>query len=157
MELSIRKSIESDLEIFFLNQTDEEANYMAAFTPKNPHDKEAYLNKWKRLMSDDTINMQTILTGDKVVGCVVKFVMYGDAEITYAISKEYWGRGITTKAVKTFLEKEPSRPIFGRVAFDNMGSQKILEKAGFKRIGKEMGFANARGVEIEEFIYKLEK
>ena len=32
MNISIRKSIESDLEVFFHNQADEEANYMAAFT-----------------------------------------------------------------------------------------------------------------------------
>ena len=155
MEPSIRKSIHSDLEIFFLNQADEEANHMAAFTSKNPHDKEAYINKWRRLMKDDTINMQTIIIGDKVIGCVVKFLIEGDAEITYALDKEYWGKGITTKAVKEFLEIEPTRPIHGRVAFDNFGSQRILEKTGFTRIGREMGFANARGKEIEEFIYKI--
>ena len=154
MEVSIRKSIESDLEIFFLNQTDEEANYMAAFTPKNPNDKQAYLSKWKKLIKDDNINMYSILVGATVVGCVVKFVMEGDAEITYAVSKEYWGKGITTEAVKKFLEKEQTRPIHGRVAFDNIGSQKILEKVGFERIGKDIGFANARGMEIEEFIYR---
>jgi len=157
MEISIRGSIESDLEIFFLNQTDEEANYMAAFTPKNPNDKEAYMNKWRKLLRDDSINMHTILLENRVVGCVVKFVMEGEAEITYAIDKEYWGKGLTTKAVKKFLENEQTRPIHGRVAFDNYGSQRILEKVGFERIGKETGFANARGKEIKEYIYKLEK
>lgn len=157
MEPSIRKSIEPDLDVFFLNQTDEKANYMAAFTSKNPHDKEAFLTKWRKLLKDDTINMQTILIGNKAIGCVVKFIMKGDAEITYAINKEYWGKGITTLAVKKFLETEQTRPIYGRVAFDNFGSQRILEKVGFERIRKETGFANARGMEIEEFIYKLEK
>ena len=152
---SIRNSVESDLEIFFINQTDYEANYMAAFTPKNPNDKEAYMAKWKRLLQDDTINMQTILYGNQVIGCVVKFVIEGDAEITYAISKEYWGRGLTTKAVREFLHNEKTRPIYGRVAFDNFASLRILEKVGFERVGKERGFANARGKEIEEFIYKL--
>lgn len=157
MEISIKKTIQPDLIIFFENQTDEEANYMAAFTPKNPNDKEAYLSKWKRLMKDDSINMHSIVLGTQVIGCVVKYVMEGDAEITYAIGKAYWGRGITTKAVKQFLDIEKNRPIYGRVAYDNFGSQKILEKVGFERIGKEKGFANARGKEIEEFVYKLEK
>ncbi len=151
--MTIRKSIESDLEIFFLNQTDEEANYMAAFTPKNPHDKETYMAKWRKLMKDDTINMQTILVDNKVIGCVVKFVMEGNAEITYAISKEYWGKGLTSKALAQFLEIEPTRPIHGRVAFDNYGSQRVLEKNGFKKIGTDQYFANARGKEIEEYIY----
>lgn len=157
MEITIRKSIESDLEIFFHNQTDELANHMAAFTPKNPNDKEAYLNKWRKLMEDNSINMQSILMGDEVVGCVVKFVIGGDAEITYAISKQHWGKGFTTIAVKKFLKNEQTRPIFGRVAYDNFGSQRILEKVGFEKMGKDKGFANARGKEIVEIIYKLEE
>ena len=48
------------------------------------------------------------------------------------------------------------RPLFARVAYDNYGSQKVLEKCGFKTIGKDTGFANARKMEIEEFIYKFE-
>jgi [ribosomal protein S5]-alanine N-acetyltransferase len=42
-----------------------------------------------------------------------------------------WGMGIATKALKAFLMKENTRPIFGRVAFDNFGSQKVLEKCNF--------------------------
>ena len=157
MKLSIRKSIESDLEVFFINQTDKEANYMAAFTSENPHDKEAYITKWKRLLEDDSINMHTIIFDNQILGCVVKFLIEKDAEITYAISKEHWGKGLATEAVRKFLDVEKTRPIHGRVAYDNFGSQRILEKVGFERIGKEKGFANARGKEIEEFIYKLEK
>ena len=155
MEISIRKSIESDLEVFFLNQSDKQAAHMAAFTPENPNDKEAYLNKWKKLLHDNSINMQTILVADNVAGCVVKYIMQGDAEITYAIGKAYWGKGLTTKAVKQFLDLESTRPIYGRVAYDNYGSQSVLEKVGFKKIGTEKGYANARQQEIEEFVYIL--
>lgn len=157
MHILLRRSIESDLEIFFLNQTDEEANQMAAFTPKDPFDKAAYIEKWTKLLKGDTINMQTILAGNEVVGCVVKFVMEGYAEITYAISKAWWSKGITTKAVKQFLEVEKTRPIFGRVAFDNYGSQKVLERTGFVKIDESLWFANARGKEIVEYIYKLDQ
>lgn len=156
MEIILRKSIQQDLEIFFLNQTDTEANRMAAFTPKDPFDKEAYMTKWLKLLDDETINMQTILIKEKVVGCVVKFIMAGNAEVTYAISKQYWGKGITTKALVQFLKTEKTRPIYGRVAFDNFGSQKVLERAGFVKIEESAWFANARGKEIVEFIYRLD-
>lgn len=155
MTVSLRPSIESDLEVFFINQADEEANQMAAFTSENPLDKEAYFTKWKRLMNDDSIHMQTIILDEMVVGCVVKFVIEGDAEITYATAKEYWNQGITTQAVKQFLQLEKARPLHGRVAYDNIGSQRILEKAGFEKDRKEKGYANARGKEIEEFVYIL--
>jgi RimJ/RimL family protein N-acetyltransferase len=51
------------------------------------------------------------LIDGEVVGCVVKFIMEGNAEITYAIDKKFWGQGITTIAVKQFLEEETTRPI----------------------------------------------
>ncbi len=64
-------------------------------------------------------------------------------------------RFLALKTLKSFLKVENTRPIFGRVAFNTIGSQKILEKCGFIKIGKDLGFANARQTEIEEFIYKL--
>jgi RimJ/RimL family protein N-acetyltransferase len=50
---------------------------------------------------------------------------------------------------------EMTRPLYGRTAFDNVGSQKVLEKCGFVRTGQDKGFANARQAEIEEYIYRL--
>jgi hypothetical protein len=50
--------------------------------------------------------------------------MEGDAEITYWIDKKFWGQGVATKALKDLLMIEKTRPVFGRVAFDNLGSQK---------------------------------
>lgn len=40
-------------------------------------------------------------------------------------------------------------------AFDNFGSQKVLEKCGFVKIGPDKGLENARQMEIEKFNYKL--
>ena len=154
-EIMLRKTALSDLEFFFIFQLDQDANYLAAFTAKDPRDKTAYLQKYTKLVNDPTINMQTIIVDNNIVGSVSKFEMEGDAEITYWIDKKYWGRGVATKALKELLKNEPARPIFGRVAFDNFGSQKVLEKCGFVRIGSDKGFANARQVEIEEYIYKL--
>lgn len=71
------------------------------------------------------------------------------------VDSKFWGLGIASKALDKFLTLETQRPIFGRVAFDNIGSQKVLEKCGFVKIGSDKGFANARQMKIEEFIYKL--
>ncbi len=153
--ITLRPTVLSDLEILFEFQTDEEAGYLAAFMPKNPNDKEAYISKYTKLLADPSINNQTILLNQRIVGSIAKFVMHGDTEITYWIDKPYWGQGIARKALAIFLEIVTMRPIYGRVAFDNVGSQKVLEKSGFLKIGTDRGFANARQMEIEEFIYKL--
>ncbi|SFE60833.1 Protein N-acetyltransferase, RimJ/RimL family [Chitinophaga sp. CF118] len=154
-EIILRKTEITDLEFFFIFQLDKEANYLAAFTSKDPADKTAYLQKYTKLLNDPTINMWTIMVNSIIAGSIAKFEMEGDAEITYWIDKKFWAKGIATKALKDFLTIENTRPIFGRVAFDNLGSQKVLEKCSFIKVGTDKGFANARQAEIEEFIYKL--
>jgi RimJ/RimL family protein N-acetyltransferase len=44
--------------------------------------------------------------------------------------------------------------LYGRTAFDNIGSQRVLEKCGFVKVGTDTGYANARQANIEEYIYK---
>ncbi|RYG37751.1 MAG: N-acetyltransferase [Chitinophagaceae bacterium] len=146
----------SDLDTLFEFQLDKEGAYLAAFMPEDPTDKEAYLSKFRKLLEDPTVNNQTILLRDQIVGSVSKFVMKGEAEITYWIDRSFWGKGIATSALQTFLSLESARPIYGRVAFDNFRSQKVLEKCGFKRVGADQGFANARQAEINEYIYRLD-
>lgn len=154
-QVKLRQSEISDLELFFQFQLDEEANYLAAFTSKDPSDKAAYIEKYTRHLNDPTINNMTILINETIAGSIAKFVLEGDAEITYWIDKNFWGIGIATEALKKLLTIENTRPIFARVAFDNIGSQKVLEKCGFIKTGTDKGFANARQEEIEEFIYRL--
>ena len=153
--IQLRPTEIPDLDYLFEFQLDKEGGYLAAFMPNNHADKEAYLRKHTKFLSDTTINNQTIMIGDRIVGSIAKFVIEGDAEITYWIDRKFWGQGIATKALKDFLAIETTRPLFGRTAFDNFGSQKVLEKCGFVKTGTDKGFANARQAEIEEFIYKL--
>ncbi|QQS30097.1 MAG: GNAT family N-acetyltransferase [Sphingobacteriales bacterium] len=153
IELTI--TVLDDLNAFFQFQLDKEANYLAAFTAKDSNDKTAYIERYAKYLKDPTKNLQTIKVNNVVAGSISKFMMEGEAEITYWIDKKFWGKGIATFALKKFLTIENTRPIFGRVAFDNFGSQKVLEKNGFVKVGTDKGFANSRQTEIEEFIYKL--
>lgn len=155
IEVLLRPTIEQDLDILFTFQLDKEGRYLAAFTPKDPSDKAIYIDKYTKLLNNPTVNNQTIIFDNKIVGSIAKFLMFGDNELTYWIDKQFWGKGIATLALKKLLTIENSRPIFGRVAFDNFGSQKVLEKCGFVRVGTDKGFANARQTEIEEYIYEL--
>ena len=154
-DLTLRDTLESDLEIFFNNQLDKEAGHMAAFTAKDPTDREAYFTKWKKLLQDDTKYNQTILWDELIVGSISSYAMAGELHVTYWISKQYWGKGIATNALLAFLKKMHKRPLFGSAAFDNLASQRVMEKCGFKFLQLEKGFANARDQEIEERIYCL--
>jgi ribosomal-protein-alanine N-acetyltransferase len=153
--LRLRPTEEADLELLFQFQMDEQAGYLAAFTAQDPTDWEAYFKKYTQILRDPTTNTQTILLDGVVVGSIAKFEMEGEAGITYWLDRRYWGQGIASTALHAFLHLETMRPIFGRIAFDNVGSQRVLEKAGFVKIGTDSGFANARQAVIEEFIYQL--
>ncbi len=154
-EITLRPTTVADLNHLFVFQLDPDARHLAAFTPKDPTNKQAYLEKYTRILLDPTTNNQTLMVNNIIAGSIGKFIMEGHAEITYWLDKQYWGQGIATRALKKFLEEELTRPIFGRVAFDNFGSQKVLEKCGFIKVGSDKGFANARQMEIEEWIYTL--
>ncbi len=153
--ITLTKTEVDDLNVLFEFQLDKEAIQLAAFTPKDPTDKIAYIEKYSKHLADPTINNQTIRVDGVIAGSIAKFVMENNAEITYWIDRKFWGQGIATSALREFLKIVPVRPIYGRVAFDNYGSQRVLEKCGFEKIGKDKGFANARQAEIEEYIYRL--
>jgi len=155
-KLLLRNVVNDDLPIFFEHQLDQEANYMAAFTAKDPTNQEVFMIHWHRILADKTNIIQTILFNGKVAGSVSSYEDEGKPEVTYWLGKDYWGKGIATWALKEFLaQKNQIRPIYARVAKDNLGSQRVLEKCGFKIIGESKGFANARDQQIEEFLLEL--
>ena len=147
----------ADLETLFQFQTNAEGIRMAAFTAKDPNDKVAYIEKWTKIVNNPDIRMQTIWLNEKIVGSVVHFDMMNETNVSYWIDQPFWGQGIATKALQLFMTDSPKTTFFGRVAFDNYGSQKVLERCGFQRISTETGFANGRNTEIEEFIYRFDK
>jgi ribosomal-protein-alanine N-acetyltransferase len=153
--ITLYKTEVADLEIFFQFQLDPEAIHLAAFIAKDSDNKAAYIEKYSKFLTDPTINMKTITLDGAIVGSIAKFMMFDEAEITYWVDRKYWGKGIGAGALKIFLETETTRPIYGRAAFDNIGSQRVLEKCGFIKVGEDKGFANARQEEIAEYIYKL--
>jgi RimJ/RimL family protein N-acetyltransferase len=155
-KLVLRNVVNDDLPIFFEYQLDQAANYMAAFTAKDPTNREAFMAHWHRILADKTVIIRTIIFDGQVAGSVSSYEDEGKPEVTYWLGKEYWGKGIATWALKEFLaHKNQIRPIYARVAKDNLGSRRVLEKCGFRIIGESKGFANARGQEIEEFILEL--
>jgi len=155
MNILLRDIHKNDLPILFEEQKDPEANYMAAFTSKEPDDWDAFLNHWNKIMPNRSIITKTILLDNIVVGQVLSFLLLENREVSYWIGKEYWGRGIATKALIDFLKILDIRPLYARTAYDNIGSIRVLEKCGFNKIEKAQYFANARKKEIEEYIFEL--
>ena len=153
--IQLRDVTWDDLPLFFEQQLDSTANYMAAFTAKDPTDREAFMAHWARILGDEGILIKTILFEGQVAGYVLTHGWFGELEVTYWLDRRYWGRGLATQALAAFLQVQKSRPLVGRAAKDNVSSIRVLQKCGFVLTGEDRGFANARGEEIEEVILTL--
>ncbi len=155
-DLFLRDVVEDDLPLFFDFQLDPDANHMAAFTARDPTDREAFTAHWHKIMAEPTNIIRTIVCDGQVVGSVSSYEEAGRPEVTYWIGRAHWGKGIATRALTAFLARANStRPIYARVSRDNLGSRRVLEKCGFQVIGEMRGFANARGQEIAELLLEL--
>src|SRR6188768_3387107 len=132
-DVQLRDVTEADLPIFFEQQLDPDANRMAAFTARDPADRDAFMAHWHRILSDSTTMNKTVLYDGQVAGSVASYVDpgLGEPEVTYWIGKEYWGKGVATRALSALLDVQTTRPIYGRAARDNVGSIRVMEKCGF--------------------------
>jgi RimJ/RimL family protein N-acetyltransferase len=90
-----------------------------------------------------------------VAGSVASFEDFGQLEVTYWLGREFWGKGIATRALASLLAFQTTRPIYARAAKDNAASLRVLQKCGFVITGEDKGYANARGQVIEEYILTL--
>jgi RimJ/RimL family protein N-acetyltransferase len=154
--VTLRATRAGDLDALFAFEQHAEAVRMAAFTARDPTDRAAFDAHWQRLIDDPAVDARTIRADGAIVGSVGRWFDAGAPEITYWIDPAHWGEGIATRAMRLFLDALRERPVRARVAADNAGSIAVLEKLGFRQVGVEVSFANARGVEIEERLYRLD-
>ncbi|MFF4793840.1 GNAT family N-acetyltransferase [Streptomyces sp. NPDC001276] len=154
MEVVLREVHDSDLPVFFRQMNDPEALRMAAFTPKDPADHEAFEAHWRRLRASSVVLRTVLLDGD-VAGSAAVYGEPGEREVTYWVDRAYWGRGVATAALRALLAEVPERPLYARAAADNTGSLRVLAKCGFRESARARGFAEARGEEIDEVVLSL--
>ena len=152
----LREVRRDDLSLFFVHQNDLEAATMAAFTSRDPADRDAFDAHWGRILKDPTLVSRTIEVDGIVAGNILCFPLFGKTSVGYWIGKEHWGKGIASAALKAFVGELKMRPLYAAAAADNVGSIRVLEKAGFAIYGSEMGYANARKAEIKEVLLRLD-
>lgn len=156
MDVVLREVHDSDLPVFFRQMNDPEALRMAAFTAKDPADRDAFETHWRRLRSSPDVLPRTVLADGDVVGTAAVYGEPGEREVTYWVDRAYWGQGVATAALRALLAEVPERPLYARAAADNAGSLRVLHKCGFRETARATGFAQARGEEIEEVVLRLE-
>jgi RimJ/RimL family protein N-acetyltransferase len=127
-DVLLRDVMASDLAVFFEHQRDPEANRMAAFEAR---DKDAFMAHWTKIGADQTVVTRTVVADGQVAGNVGCWEQSGRRMIGYWIGREFWGRGIGTRALSAFLDEVTTRPLYAHVAVHNVASIRVLQKCGF--------------------------
>ena len=82
---------------------------------------------------------------------------HGLAEVGYALTTLYQGQGVMTDALQILLDDIFLNTLLERIearcAIDNLGSQRVLEKNGFRREGHLKGYFKLRGRRVDNYLY----
>ena len=151
--LELRDVHRDDLPILFEHQRDPVAIRMAGYRPRS---LEAFREHWEKIFRDPSVIKLAVIWNEEVAGNMVVFDVGENRAVGYWLGNTYWGKGIATSALAELLQRVLERPLFAYVAAHNVGSQRVLEKCGFKITGTDKGFANGRGGETEEYLLRLD-
>ena len=151
-DVRLRHIEDRDIDVFFEQQNDPEAAAMAAFPSR---DRETFLAHWARIRADETTVQRTVVVDGLVAGNLGSWRQDGAQLVGYWFGREYWGRGIGTRALAAFLEEITTRPLYAHVASHNLGSIRVLEKCGFRRDREAEATAPPSPDGVEEVILVL--
>jgi [ribosomal protein S5]-alanine N-acetyltransferase len=139
MEAILRPLRESDITNLakYANNPKIAANLTNAFP--HPYTEEAATGFIKMAMGHSPFRIMAITMQDELIGCIgihpQEDIMSKNAELGYWLAEPYWGQGIMTKMVKEMVkygfETFDIHRIYARPFGNNLGSQKVLEHAGF--------------------------
>jgi RimJ/RimL family protein N-acetyltransferase len=154
--IELREVIEEDFPFLYENESDPVAIRMAAFTSNDVPSREAFDARLRRMRDNPDLILRTIVFDGDVAGTVGSWEQDGERHVTYWIRREFWGKGIATRALQACLDEIQSRPVYASAVGDNLGSIRVLEKCGFKKYGSEVAFAHGRGEDVEEVSFRLD-
>ena len=150
-DVRLRNVAESDLPVFFEQQCDADALRMVAFVPR---DRDAFMAHWGKLLADQTVPVRTVLFDGQVAGNITSWEQDGKRLVGYWIGKQYWGKGVATRALRQFLGVVQARPLYAHVAKHNIGSIRVLTKCGFKISLEETAALDAPSDGVEELVFR---
>jgi RimJ/RimL family protein N-acetyltransferase len=141
-QISLRPISLTDLDDLMLWTSDEKVAMYCTWEPYTS--KEEGVNFIQNIASK-SLWFRAICLRNRAIGCI-DFWSGNDrckdktAELGYALSSMYWGKGIATIAVKqvvevAFKEFPYLERLEAQVNVENVASQRVLEKAGFQREG----------------------
>lgn len=141
-----------DLPTLYRYQLDPEANRMAAVNPRN---LETFYAHWAKTFNNPHVIARAILSDGVLVGHIACFRADEKDNVGYWVGKQYWGRGIASRALALLLEEVTTRPLYARVASHNVASLRVLTRFGFVVTRYQVSPPDERYLECEEAVLVL--
>ncbi len=138
--------------MLFRHQLDPQANRMAVARPR---DLATFTTHWSKILGDPGVVVRAIIADERLAGTISCFRSDGQDMVGFWIARDYWGRGIATRAMGLLLEQVEARPLHARAARSNPASIRVLERNGFVITGYRMSPANDRFPACEEAVLVL--
>ena len=151
--VALRDVTADDLPIFFAHRLDPIACQLVGFPAR---DRATFDAQWARNLADARNTHRTIVADGRVAGSIVAYTQDDLREVGYWLGREFWGRGIATRALAAFLRVETARPLHAHVPTHNVGSRRVLEKCGFVACGEGPGVPGADGATVSELLLRLD-
>lgn len=136
--IQIRPVTRADVPLLFEMQLDPEGNHLAGTKPRT---LEAFAAVWETILGDERtppdaeVVARVIVEGDAATGAVIGvinvFPREGKDYVGYWIRRDWWGRGVASRALGLLLNECARRPLVAQVAAHNAASLRVLERAGF--------------------------
>jgi RimJ/RimL family protein N-acetyltransferase len=106
---------------------------------------------------------QWIITADREPAGWITLVItnwdHGLAEFGYALATDYQRRGLMAAAIEQLLAdlflNAPIERLEARCSVENVASQKVLERLGFRREGQLRGYFRLRGERVDNYLYAM--
>ena len=132
--MRLRPVEDADLDAIYEHQSDREA---AALADVPSRDRPAFDEHWARIRANPETFIRTIHEAGRVAGYVFTFIHDDQRVVGYWLGREFWGRGLATRALAEFLPLVDERPLHATVAPANLASVRVLEKNGFRLLREE--------------------
>jgi RimJ/RimL family protein N-acetyltransferase len=133
----LRPPASADIDAIVAEIADEDIGRFIPLIP-SPYaraDAEAWIERVGRAWADGTSCPFVIvdMVAGKLLGAIEVRPLRGD--IGYWVAAGARGRGIATRALRLICEWREERPLWLVTHPDNAASQRVAEKAGFRRVG----------------------
>ena len=124
--------------------TDGEVTRYLTWEPHESIDTtQALLERWLAAYADPSVRRYGIERKEDgvLMGMIdVVTLREGCPELGYCLGRSWWNRGYMTEAVKTLTEElfyEGNPSVFIRAAAENIGSNRVIQKAGYSFLYSE--------------------